>query len=191
MYAAWRYAARVSQQLPRVVTWQWDDRHSHLRHVVITYLPVCETRKSAAQNSQDNWKRKHFLFQTDCVASWSLLWLLRLINTLNNIQVYLLQKQSPVIANACAFTDWDKHSTEYLPKLSYSLKLAVITTLLSVCCTRTVINFYCLAIFSVQLVKPPLATRAAYVHRCCPYVCLCVCLSVAKMQNNAIFSKTK
>ena len=92
MYAAWRYAARVSQQLPRVVTWQWDDRHSHLRHVVITYLPVCETRKSAAQNSQDNWNRKHFLFQTDCGASWSLLWLLRLINTLNNILTYSRNK---------------------------------------------------------------------------------------------------
>jgi len=32
-----------------------------------TYLPVCETRKSAAQNLENNWK--HW-FQTNCGASW-------------------------------------------------------------------------------------------------------------------------
>ena len=48
-------------------------------------------------------------------------------------------------------------------------------------------------LYHFQVIKPPLAmARAAYcigaVHL---FVCLFVCLSVAKMQKNAIFSKTK
>jgi len=44
-----------------------------------TYLPVCETRKSAAQNSEDNWK--HSCFRRTA-AQRDFFWLLRLINTL-------------------------------------------------------------------------------------------------------------
>ena len=48
--------------------------------------------------------------------------------------------------------------------------------------------------------RPPLQQHVAFiiyifikglVHRCCSSVRLFVCLSVAKMQKNAIFSKTK
>ena len=44
------------------------------------------------------------------------------------------------------------------------------------------------------VIKPPLATRerlSASVLSICLFVCLSVSLSVAKMQKNAIFSKTK
>jgi len=42
--------------------------------------------------------------------------------------------------------------------------------------------------FGLFIFKPP----GGLVHRCCPSVRLSVvCLSVAKMQQNAIFSKTK
>ena len=54
-----------------------------------TYLPVCETRKSAAQNSEKNWK--HSCFRRTA-AHRDFFWLLRLINTLTYIHTdwYLL-----------------------------------------------------------------------------------------------------
>jgi len=51
-----------------------------------TYLPVCETRKSAAQSSEDNWK--HSCFRR--TAAHRDFWLLRLINTLTYLLVYLV-----------------------------------------------------------------------------------------------------
>jgi len=53
-----------------------------------TYLPVCETRKSAAQNSEKNWK--HSCFKRTA-AHRDFFWLLHLINTLT----CLLTKKFP------------------------------------------------------------------------------------------------
>jgi len=51
-----------------------------------TYLPVCETRKSAAQNSENLTENIHV--SDGLRASW-LFWLLRLINTLTCLLTYL------------------------------------------------------------------------------------------------------
>jgi len=62
-----------------------------------TYLPVCETRKSAAQNSENNWKHS-------CIgrtaAHRDFFWLLRLINTLTYLLTYLLTYVTALISRA-------------------------------------------------------------------------------------------
>ena len=44
---------------------------------------------------------------------------------------------------------------------------------------------------TVRIINPPLAIARLRLHASELSICLSVCLSVAKMQKNAIFSKTK
>ena len=85
----------------------------HLDHVSgTTYLPVCETRKSAAQNSENNWK--HSCFRRTA-AHRDFFWLMRLINTLTYLLTYLHTLDGDFMSRKISrltLIEWEEDATE-------------------------------------------------------------------------------
>ena len=77
-----------------------------------TYLLVCGTRKSAAQNSEDYWKHSCFI---RTAAHRDFFWLMRLINTLTYLLTYLHTLDGDFMSRKISrltLIEWEEDATE-------------------------------------------------------------------------------